>query len=255
MPAKRRRTLFRNPSLRARMWEAKTNPEVYSANFTKVKELAINKVMQYQTTHENLISMVKSIVAKFGCEGAKVHEYVWFAQKLWKLTQTYSLKALQKEADALYLFYRLKGDEDVILRGIAQSLGIKISSIEDILKNIAVEVGVPSMLEIIARGTVVTDGSEQVILEYVGNISMIQGWIDLSNLEFGIGESDTVIIREYVKINPDGDYVLHASSTYSGAQEDPALYIMPRLSGYALKITIQQVSGTLKSFDYLFTKG
>jgi len=232
------------------MWDAKMNPNVYSANLSAVKELAMGKVMQYQTTHESIISMVKRIVEQFGCEGAKVHEYMWYAQKLWKLTQTYGSKALQNEADSLYLYYRLKGDNDVVLRAIAQSLGIKISGIEDILRTIAIEVGVPSVLAIIAEGTILTDGSEQVLLEYTGNIAMIQGWIDLSNMEDG----DNIVIRQYVKINPEEEYVLYNSETYSDKQSAPALYVMPRLSGHALKVTIQQTSGTYKSFSYLFAK-
>jgi len=64
-----------------------------------------------------------------------------------------------------------------------------------------------------------------------------------------------IIIRSYVKLGPDRDYVLYDSETFTGMQAEPALHLLPRLSGYAMKITIEQTEGTYKSFDYLFVKG
>jgi hypothetical protein len=100
-------------------------------------------------------------------------------------------------------------------------------------------------------GTVTTDGTEQVVVEYTGSISSISGYIDLSNMVDG----DSITIKAYVRIKETGDYVLYRLETYSNKQTEPALYVMPRLSGYAFKVTIQQTAGTtFKSFDYLFIK-
>ena len=106
-------------------------------------------------------------------------------------------------------------------------------------------------LNIIKMDTITADGSEQVLLEYAGKISTISGYIDLSNMEAG----DTVIIRSYVKIKEGGNYVLYYPATFEGKQVEPALYVLPRVSGFAFKITLQQTAGSYKIFDYLFVKG
>lgn len=255
MPARRRRTLSRSPSLRAKLWDKKMNPDAYKTILNATKSMAMERVISYQTTHEQLIAMVKRIVEQFGLEGSKTHEYMWYAEKMWKLTQTYKSKALQNEADFLYLYYRCKGDNDVVLRAIAQSLGIKISPIEDIINRLGVQVGVGEVLRKIAEGTITADGSEQTILEYTGDISRIEGYIDLSELRSSIpAPQDTVIIRVYVKIKSDGGFVLQDVGTFRGVQTDPALWIMPRMSGYGLKVTLQQVEGSYRTFSYLFIK-
>jgi hypothetical protein len=66
---------------------------------------------------------------------------------------------------------------------------------------------------------------------------------------------DVVTIRVYVKIREDSDYKLYRSETFEGKQGEPALYMLPRLSGFAFKATLQQTAGAYKSFDYLFVKG
>ncbi len=255
MPARRRRTLSRSPSQRARMWDKKMNPEVYSKYLESTRGIAMERVISYQVTHEQLIAMVKRIVEQFGTEGAKTHEYMWYAEKLWKLVQTYTSNALQNESDFLYLYYRCKGNSDIILRAIAQSLGIKISPIEDIINKLGISVGVGEVLRKIAEGIITADGTEQTLVEYTGDISRIEGYIDLSELTSGIpAPQDTVIIRVYVKIQQDGDYVLQDVGEFRGLQTDPALWIMPRMSGYGLKVTLQQVEGYYRSFPYLFVK-
>jgi hypothetical protein len=104
-------------------------------------------------------------------------------------------------------------------------------------------------LSIVAQGTVTADGTEQTIIEYTGKASL-SGYIDLSNMQSG----DTVTVRVYVKIRRDGDYKLYQAETFSNKQDEPALYILPKATGYAYKVTIQQTSGVYKSFDYLFIK-
>ncbi|MEM2579170.1 MAG: hypothetical protein QXN03_02755 [Desulfurococcaceae archaeon] len=177
MPARRRRTLSRSPSQRARMWDKKMNPEVYSKYLESTRGIAMERVISYQVTHEQLIAMVKRIVEQFGTEGAKTHEYMWYAEKLWKLVQTYTGNALQNESDFLYLYYRLKGNSDIILRAIAQSLGIKISSIGDILGKAGIEVGLPPPtvggIELIKTGEIEIDSDEKTIFEREGDPTLI----------------------------------------------------------------------------------
>ena len=106
------------------------------------------------------------------------------------------------------------------------------------------------MLSVVAKGSIVTDGTEQTLVEYVG-MATISGWIDLSNMKAG----DVVRIRIYTKVKEDGDYVLYDMATYTDEQFKPALHFLPRLTGYAYKVTIEQTAGTFKSFDYLFVRG
>jgi len=110
--------------------------------------------------------------------------------------------------------------------------------------------GVPVLLKVIGEGTLTADGTEQTVIEYVGT-AMIQGYIDLQNLSDG----DVVRFRIYVRIKEDGDYKLYADDTYSGVQPQPALYFVPRLSGYAFRVTLQQTAGVYRSFDYVFVRG
>jgi len=246
MPARRRRTASRSPSQRFRMWDAKVKGDVYATQLKAVKPIVLDRVATYQATHEYLISMVRNIVGQYGDEGALIHEYLWYAQKLWKFAHTYKSKALQLQSDALFLWYLARGREEVLLRTIASSLGIKISSSEEIWERI----GVPALLAVIGKGTLTADGTQQILLEYLGT-AVIQGYIDLSNM----AEGDQVRIRSYVRIREDGDYKPYGDEIYDGIQPQPALYHMPRLSGYAFRVTLQQTAGVYKSFDYLFVRG
>jgi len=104
------------------------------------------------------------------------------------------------------------------------------------------------MFEPFAKGTLVADGSEQVVMEISGSVR-VSGYISLANMEAG----DTVVIRQYIRLL-NGEYKQYASETYTGAQENPIVYITPKELASAIKVTLQQTSGTYKTFDYLFIK-
>jgi hypothetical protein len=246
MPARRRQTQSRSSSERTRLWDKKMSGEIYSTLLPELKKLAIDKVASYQATHEHLIATVKQILQD-SPEAPLLHEYMWYAEKLWKLTQTYKSNALQLQADALYLWHLARGRNDITLRMVARALGIKISALEEILERVAV----PALIKVISKGSTLSSTQETVILEYTGQISTISGYIDLSNMD----SDDQIIVRAYVKLKEDGDYKLYRPETFIGKQTEPALYILPRVSGYAYKVTIQQTAGTPKNLDYLFIKG
>jgi len=228
------------------MWDAKVKGDIYATQLKAVKPIVLDRVAGYQATHEYLISLVRNVVGQYGTEGALVHEYMWYAQKLWKLTQTYKSNALQLQADALFLWYLARGRDELILRTIARTLGIKVSDTEVIFERI----GLVVLLKEIGKGTLIMDGSEQTVIEYIGT-AVIQGYVDLQNMTAG----DEVRVRVYVKIREDGEYKVYADDTYSGVQPQPALYFVPKLSGYAFKVTLQQIAGVYKSFDYVFVRG
>ncbi|MEM2284557.1 MAG: hypothetical protein QXL29_08150 [Zestosphaera sp.] len=228
------------------MWNAKMKSEVYAEYLKATRPLALPKVAEYQAIHEHLIATLKEILSRFSSEYSIMQEYMWYAEKMWKIVKNYTSKALQLQADALYLWYLARGLNDAALRAVAQALGVKISPVEEIVDRVLA----PMLLKIVSKGSITTDGTEQTIFEYTG-LAMLSGYIDLSNMADG----DTITINTYAKIKEDGEYKRYGSDTFTGKQEAPALYFPPRLTAYAYKVTIQQTAGTFKTFDYLFTKG
>jgi len=246
MPARRRRTLSRSPIERVQMWNAKMKGDIYATQLSATKPLALPKVTSYMVTHEYLISIVKNIAEKFETEASRTQEYMWYAEKLEKITRTYKGEALQMQADSLYLWYVSRGMNDAMLRAIAQALGIKISPMEVIMERVLS----PLLLKILAEGSITANGNEQPILEYHG-LALVSGYIDLSSMD----EEDEVIVRAYTIIERGGEFKLYSSKPFTGRQAEPALYVLPRLSAYGFKVTIQQTKGSYKTFKYLFVKG
>lgn len=219
--------------------------ETYRTQLTAVKPLAQPKMASYMSTHEFLISTVRNIIAKTGDNPSQMQEYMWYAEKLEKLSRTYNSNALQIQVDALYLWYLARGLRETTLRAIPKALGLNVSSTVDIVERVLA----PLLLKIVGKGTVTADGSEQKLIEYVG-LTTLTGYLDLSNMMDG----DTVTVREYVKIKEDKEYVLYHQEVFYGKQPYPALYFLPRVTASSFKITIQQTTGTFKSFDYIFIK-
>lgn len=228
------------------MWNAKMRGDTYATQLSATKPIALPKVANYMVTHEYLISLVRNVSGQLGIEGSKIQEYMWYAQKMEKLVRTYRGAALQSQADSLYLWYLARGMNDVMLRSIAQALGIKISSPEVILDKVLS----PLLLKVIGEGSITADGSEQILIEYYG-LAVISGYIDLSAMD----EEDEVIIRAYVKMEREGEFKLYRPETFIGKQTEPALYVMPRLTGYGFKVTLQQTKGSYKTFGYIFVRG
>jgi len=136
MTRRRRRVSTRTAISRFKMWDAKLNPDVVAEHLRNVKAKAREYVMSYQATHEYLIATVKEIIARYGKDYGILQEYMWYAEKMWRLVMQYSGNALQREADALYLWYRVRGRDDTLLREIAHALGVRISSISSILERV-----------------------------------------------------------------------------------------------------------------------
>jgi len=101
------------------------------------------------------------------------------------------------------------------------------------------------------EGTLTADGSEQIVVEATGTLEFqLDGYIDLSSMASG----DSITVRQYMKIKSGGGYVKYAEETFSGAQSLPLLHILTKPARYGLKVTLQQTSGTYRSFDYQFFK-
>jgi hypothetical protein len=99
-------------------------------------------------------------------------------------------------------------------------------------------------------GTVVADGTEQVVVECL-ELARLVGYIDLGEMSPG----DTVVIRQYMRLKPGGRFKVYESETYTGPQTDkPIVYVKPKESDYGVRVTLQQTSGVFKSFDYNFLR-
>lgn len=98
-------------------------------------------------------------------------------------------------------------------------------------------------------GNLVADGTEQTLLEFV-NIGRISGYVDLGNMQVG----DKVIIRQYMKLVRGGNYREFEGVPYSGVQDSPVLYIEPKETDFAIKITLQQTVGSYRSFPHNFMR-
>lgn len=101
------------------------------------------------------------------------------------------------------------------------------------------------------EGTVAMDGTEKTVVLDEIEVSLdryLEGYIDLSPMQDG----DTVVVRQYIKISPRGEYVKYAEETIEGAQSLPLLYIVTKPCRYGIKITLEQTSGTYRAFDYQF---
>ena len=99
------------------------------------------------------------------------------------------------------------------------------------------------------RGTLLADGTEQVVFEFVApttewvpdNIN-----IDLSNMAAG----DTVTVKTYIKFKSGGSYVEMDAEVYSNAQTIPGIVATGFPNRYGYKITLQQSAPTYRNFDW-----
>jgi len=147
MTRRRRAVAHRTVAQRLKLWDRKLEPDTYAVYLTQVKDMARDKFLRYQAVHEYLIKIVKDVVSKHPEETARQHAYMWFAQGLWYCTQRYSDAALQREADALFLYYLALGLREYVLREVACRLGVKISDWSTLLERIGMSE------DVIYRGT------------------------------------------------------------------------------------------------------
>jgi predicted butyrate kinase (DUF1464 family) len=103
------------------------------------------------------------------------------------------------------------------------------------------------MFETYASGTLIADGTEQIVSE-ISEPTKFSGYISLAQMQAG----DTVIIRQYAMMF--AVYELYATETYVGAQPEPLVYVTPKEITSSLRVTLEQVAGVLRTFDYKFMK-
>jgi len=90
-------------------------------------------------------------------------------------------------------------------------------------------------------------------LPIAGKQHIVEGYLDLSAL----APNDYLTVRQYIKVRPDGPFVLYAEETYTGPQILPMLYIITKPGRYGIKIEVEMPTAPTmsRSFDYqLFIK-
>ena len=105
----------------------------------------------------------------------------------------------------------------------------------------------PERLSTVKSATLTSDGTEQILLEFV-DVGRVMGYIDLGNMV----EGDNVIIKQYMQVIDGGEYRPYAGELYRGKQLIPLLYITPKETDFGTKITLQQISGTYKLYPHNF---
>lgn len=87
--------------------------------------------------------------------------------------------------------------------------------------------------------------TEHTLTTQTGN-KFYSAYVDLTNMVSG----DTVEIRVSVIVKTAGSHILYFMESYSGAQTNPLIYIPSLPSDISWKLTLKQVSGTSRTFDY-----
>lgn len=206
MAKKRRRTLSRDPIQRFRMWDAKVKGDVYAIQLETVKPLVRDRVLEYQVTHEYLIRLVRDVLAKYGKDFQIMQEYMWYASKLWRLTQVYKSSALQLEADAWFMYYLIRGRDEQILREIASRLGINISDIKTILLRVGVTV--MTVITFVRSTPVIT--VTNTTLSRLGEVTTTKQYLDPETIDVVFNNPDGSGVTLYVVLK-----VLYSDGTES----------------------------------------
>ena len=94
------------------------------------------------------------------------------------------------------------------------------------------------------------DAEVKLFDAYSDKILVVTGYVDLSNMQSG----DTVVLREYIAIEPFGLLKGFTTVSYSDAQSDPIVCFPLKVVRGGYKVTIKQTAGTLRSFKYQFIK-
>jgi len=114
------------------------------------------------------------------------------------------------------------------------------------LRNIVAVITVPAP-EVLAEGVLTADGTVQTLVEAEG-LGLYYGLVSLDKME----EGDKVVIETWGRVIEGGEWRRYASMVYGGEQKNPLLVWMPVLCRWGFKVTLQQIAGVYKTFEYGF---
>jgi len=94
-------------------------------------------------------------------------------------------------------------------------------------------------------GTLSATGSEDTVRESTDE-GKLHCFIDLTAME----AADSITVRQFMKIKAAGSYIKYAEETYSDVQSLPMLYIITKPSKHGIKVTLEQIAGTNRDYDW-----
>jgi len=147
-----------------------------------------------------------------------------------------------EELDEIIARFRVVKLYDKILPSDYNDLVDAVKCIRDI---IAVIVVPPP--EVLAEDVLTADGTVQTLVEAEG-LGLYYGLVSLDKMDWG----DKVVIETWCRVIEGGEWRRYARMEYGGVQEDPLLVWIPVLCRYGFKVTLQQIAGVYKTFEYGF---
>jgi len=114
------------------------------------------------------------------------------------------------------------------------------------IRDIIAVVVVPAP-EVLAEDVLTADGTVQTLVEAEG-LGLYYGLLSLDQMDWG----DQVVVETWVRVISGGEWRRYARMEYAGRQDDPALVWFPVLARYGFKVTLQQVAGVYRTFEYGF---
>ena len=82
-----------------------------------------------------------------------------------------------------------------------------------------------------------------------GEIYMVEGYLDLVNLE----AADVLVVREYISAD-DANERQYATNSYSGSQSGPIVRFHTKTTQGPYKVTIEQTAGIERAVLYWFVR-
>ena len=107
----------------------------------------------------------------------------------------------------------------------------------------ALYVQISGIWKVIANGSVLANGGEQIILDNFDD-GECWGYVRLDSMQAG----DIVTLRQYIYAN--GAPSLYRTRQYNDVQANPLIAVRPRPVTDGVRFTIQQTAGTFRTFNY-----
>lgn len=232
---------------RADKWAIKTDPDLLCPVLKATHDLSVEEIRRVYGIIDMYYAKTAEILDRNGVIGNFRLTYRCYMEELYKIVSTYTGEAMTEKTTGVSTKYLLYGMDINILREIAQLFGLEaLVGLEDIIKE-----GMQALYPSSVEGTVIADGSEQTVLQSEETeVHWWEGFIDLGALQSG----EQVVMREYASVITPASYKLYFDETYTGVLANPMLYIMTKPAKYGLKLTLEQVSGTLRSFPFQLFK-
>jgi len=147
-----------------------------------------------------------------------------------------------EQLDEIIARFRVVKFLDKIMPSDYNDLVNAVKCIRDLIAVIAVP---PP--EVLAEDVLTANGTVQTLVEAEG-LGLYYGLVSLDKMEKG----DKVVIKTWCRVIEGGEWRLYANMAYGGKQQVPLLVWFPILARYGFKVTLQQIAGVYKTFEYGF---